>query len=880
VALLALVGGLATGVFLLAKAPVAPQANGNPSAQLAAATDRDRARALAFEPNRGQTDTRVHYLARASGYTAFLDANGATFALRGAGPGQAALRMRLVGADPAAAATPADELPGKVNYITGAGPAHDRTNIPTYGSVRYAGVYPGVDLVYRGNEGHLEYDFVVAPGADPDVVTLAFEGADSTAIDEQGVLVLHAGGGELRQPAPVVYQEHEGRRQPVTGRWVQARGREVGFRVGSYDRARPLVIDPVLHYSSYLGGTGDDAVNRVALDTAGSVYVAGVTTSPDFPGAPAREGGYVAAFVTKLGAGGQVVYSTYLLDTDDRGATGIAVDAAGNAYVTGQTGAWHPSGRFDAFVAKLGAAGTVEPPAGYFFTFGGDTLDWGQRIAVDAAGQAYVVGVTLGGSFPVTEQVFQATPAGDMDGFVAKVNATGDALVYATLLGGSALDSANGIALDAAGYAYVTGSTESADFPVTANAFQRAHGGCFDGDYGPLCSKTAFVARIGPAGDALAYSTYLGGAEWVHETVALDIAVGAGGHAYVTGATTAIDFPTTSGVVQPGVGERLCFYEVCTEAFVTKLAPDGSQPVYSTYLVGDSQDYGAAIAVDRDGYAYIAGTTVSRYFPNVNAFRPDPGTFQNAFVVKLNRDATRFVYSSYLGGASLLNSAYGGTVAAAIAVDAAGRAWVVGQTYTTDFPTTPGALQRLPASETGCGVAGIFPCGDGFVTQVAADGPGAPQAITVAAPAIAAAGATIEVSWSGIPAPGADDRFRIYPLGHSHESVIGGWASTGDASGRTAIELPGTLATGWYEIRLWSGDPTVYTPLARSEPVRISNILDAPGGGGSNGGGSSVMPFSGGGGAANGWLLALAALALLGRATSAARRRRAVPGED
>jgi hypothetical protein len=864
-ALLAAIGAFAIVSLLPAQAPVQSSGPGDTSAPVAAAADQPRPRQLAFEPNRGQTNAPVQYIVRASGYTAFLDASTATFALRGAEPGHAPLRMRLVGADPSAPATATGELPGKVNYITGAGPARDLVDIPTYAGVRYSGVYPGIDLVYYGNQGRLEYDFVVAPGADPDAVRLAFDGAAATGIDEHGALVLHTAGGTLRQPSPIVYQERDGARQPIAGVWVQADGQQVGFRVGPYDRARPLIIDPVLLYSTYLGGIGDDAITRVALDAAGHVFVAGVTTSPDFPGAPPRLGGEVAAFVTRLGAGGHVVYSTYLLDTDDRGATGLAVDAAGNAYVTGQTGAWHPSGRFDVFVARLDATGNTAQPGGYFFTFGGDTLDWGQRIAVDVAGHAYVAGVTLGDTFPATPQAFQTAPAGEMDGFVAKVNVTGDALVYATLLGGSALDSANGIAIDAAGYAYVTGSTESADFPVTANAFQRERGGCFDGSYGRLCSKTGFVTRISPAGDALAYSTHLGGAEWTQASVAVDIAVDAGGHAYVTGSTTATDFPTTPGVVQPNVGERLCFFTICTEAFVTKLAADGSRLVYSTYLVGDALDAGAAIAVDREGSAYVAGTTVSRYFPNVNAFQPNPGTFQDAFVVKLNRDATRFVYSSYLGGANLLNSAYGGTVASAIAVDAAGRAWVAGQTYTTDFPTTPGALQGAPASLEGCRVAGIFPCSDGFLTQVAADGPGVQQAIAVTAPAEAVAGARVDVQWSGIPAPNADDRIHLYPLGHSHESVYGGWATTGAANGTTSIELPVTLASGWYEVRLWSGDWTVYSPLARSEPIRVRNPLDPPSGGGANGGGSSVMPFSGGGGAAGAWVLALAVLPVLRR---------------
>ena len=539
----------------------------------------------------------------------------------------------------------------------------------------------------------------------------------------------------------------------------------------------------------------------IALDAAGNTYVAGGTTSPNFPGATPRATTSDAAFVTKLNAAGQLVYSTYLLETDERGATGIAVDPMGNAYVTGRTSLWRATASNDVFVAKLDAFGRVLRPSGYFVTFGGNLIDWGNRIAVDCAGNAYVTGVTEGGSFPTTPGAFRRVPAGEKDAFVTKLNAAGTSFIYSTLLGGGGDDAANDIALDALGNVYVTGSTESINFPVTAAAFQRVHRGC-DTTWSVMCEKTAFVTKVNPWGTGLVYSTYLGGSGTDQESYAEGIAIDGAGNAYVTGATTADNFPTTAGVIQPKAGYPLCYYEVCTDAFVTKLNAAGSALVYSTYLMGAAQDFANGIAVDSAGNAYIAGGTSSgSSFPIVNAFQPRAGSFEDAFVAKLNANASQLVYSSYLGGAGTAHAYAGSSAATAIAVDASGRAHVTGMTYAKNFPTSTGAAQRVAGacSDT------YFGCSDAFVTRIAASGPGVAQATSVSmTSATAVAGGYHQRDVVGDSGP--------IDVGHACISIRSALTTSPTRSG--AAGIPRVLRTA----RFW-----LWLPPGRSTPAGTSS---------------------------------------------------------
>ena len=540
---------------------------------------------LHFEANRGQAHKDVRFLSRGPGYSLYLTSSEAVLVLSrpdadakrdarstpvraevpSAHAKSVALRMSLVGAAHKPVVSGLEEQPGKANYFIGKDPAKWRTRVSIYAKVRYREVYPGIDLVYYGNQRQLEYDFVVAPGADPNRIMLGFKGADKVEIDAEDSLVLHATGGDIRQHKPVIYQDIDGVRREIAGGYVRKGANRVGFQLPAYDTTRPLVIDPiVLSYSTYLGGSGDDSGGGIAVDADGNAYVAGRTSSPNFPtvaGAFQPTGGSTTdAFVAKLNpAGSALVYSTYIGGSDGDSGTGIAVDSAGNAYVTGGTNSANfptTAGAFqttfastsdfnsDAFVAKLDSTGSSLVYSTYL---GGGSDESGAGIAVDASGSAYVTGRTESFDFPTTPGAFQPVAANSLyDAFVTKFDAAGSALVYSTRLGGSANDVGFGIAVDAAGNAYVTGGTFSDDFPTTLGAFQATHVGGWD----------VFVTKFNLTGSALAYSTYLGGSGPVPQHGdGLDeghgIAVDTAGNAYVTGQTISSNFPTTPGVFQP-----------------------------------------------------------------------------------------------------------------------------------------------------------------------------------------------------------------------------------------------------------------------------------------------------------------------------------------
>jgi hypothetical protein len=719
---------------------------------------------LSFEANRGQTARQVKFLARGPGYTLFLTGDAAVLSLHRQ-KANAVLRMRLLGANARASVTGANALPGKSNYFIGSDPSQWHTNVPTYSAVKYAGVYPGIDLVYHGNQRLLEYDFLVAPGADPQTIGIRFQGARKLTVNREGALVIGLGGSEVIEPAPVVYQEIGGQRQTVAGRYVlRGRGR-VGFSVAEYDRRQPLVIDPTLVYSTYLVGGGWYSGGGVAVDASGNAYVTGGTGSSDFPTTPgafqtAFGGGHTHAFVTKLNAtGSAVVYSTYLGGSSLDYGNGIVVDATGNAYVTGQT--WssdfpttqdafqtYPSGRGDAFVTKLNAAGSALVYSTYL---GGGDAAGGNGIAVDASGNAYVTGSADSGGFPTTPGAFQTSSGGAGGAFVSKLNAAGSALVYSTYLAGNdnAYVYGNGISIDASGEAYVTGGTSSPNFPTTPGAFQTTFAG------GAGC---AFVSKLNAAGSALVYSTFLGGSGGAE-----GIAVDASGNAYVTGLTNSADFPTTPGALQTAYGGN-------ADAFVSKLNVAGSALVYSTYLGGNSEDFGTGITVDASGNAYVTGTTYSSDFPTTT------GTFQttyagnaDAFVSKLNASGSTLLYSTYLGGSGMDE----GT---GIALDASSNAYVVGITDSIDFPTTPGAFQTTTYGAKGNIFVsklslGAF-AGPGPVTTANLNGPsgnngwylGAVTVTLVAAPGSSPVSATYYSIDSG-PYQGYGAPFPISPDG-------------------------------------------------------------------------------------------------------------------
>lgn len=648
---------------------------------------------LAFEANQGQGDARAKFLGRAGGYSLFLTERELILRVPAA-PGQPAnrrggvIRLSFPGANPSPAIDATEQLPATFNYFLGNDPKRWRANVRAYGRVVYRQVYPGVDLVFYGNQRELEYDIAVAPGADPRKIRMRLDGADHLKLSG-GDVVLESAGRQLRIRKPVVYQPSATGRRPITGGYVRIAKNEISFQLGAYDASRPLVLDPVLAYSTYLGGVGFDSGKAIAVDSAGNAYITGQASSLDFPTIPQFEnafGGSNNIFVVKLNPSGtSLVYSTIIGGIGGQGGNGIAVDAAGNAYVTGVTNSANfpivggfqakPSQATNlngttsvfnqAFVLKLNPAGTALVYSSYL---GGSGNDLGRGIAVDSSGNAYVTGNAFSFDFPRMNPIQAAKgdiSPGIADAFVAKVNAAGNALVYSTYLGGAADDQGAAIAVDGAGNAYVTGQTISPNFP-TVKPLQGSRGGNPNAAF-----YDAFVAKINPAGTALVYSTYLGGS---NTDAGNGIAVDGSGSAYVAGFTFSRDFP----VVPP--------QSVGGTAFVAKLSGDGSTLVYSRSFGGSGNDVATAVAVDAAGNSYVTGSTTSTNFPSIAAPEPLAGLIsavgffsQTAFVTKIDASGTNLLYSTALGG--------GSDAGAGIAVDSAGSAYVTGQTGSFNYPT-------------------------------------------------------------------------------------------------------------------------------------------------------------------------------------------------
>ncbi len=652
---------------------------------------------VSFEVNDGQQGRYVKFFSRGSGYNLFLatreavlvltksekpatpPANNATLSQK---PKRRStvLRTMLVDANPAAKVTGEERLPGKVNYFIGNDPSKWQNDVPTYGKVRYEQVYPGIDLVYYGNQRQLEYDFIVAPGADPTRIRLSVAGAQTMCLDGRGQLVVQTAIGAVRWNKPRIYQQIGGTRRAVKGKYVLRRGHEISFQVAAYDTAKPTLI-----YSTYLGGSGDDLGYRVSGDDAGNIYVTGYTSSTDFPTAAGafqttKNGGY-DAFVAKVNPTGTgLLYSTYLGGSGDDFGKDIRVDSSGAyVYVTGTTsstdfpttaGAFQTvnKGGQDIFVTKLNAAdGAVV----YSTYLGGSGTDVGVSISVDTSGNAYVTGYTNSADFPVTGAL-QATRNGGYDAFVAKISPDGTSLVYSTYLGGNGDDFGQSIRVIGsgkfqvgAGTAYVTGYTNSTNFPTTSGAFQTNNNGGYD----------AFVTKITPDGTGLVYSTYLGGSD---KDVGVGIEWNEDGNVYVTGYTESTDFPITLGAFQT---TKKGGYD----AFVTRFNSDGTAVLYSTYLGGSGDDYAQGFREDA-GNAYITGNTDSTDFPTTaNAFQATKNGGYDVFLTKFNPTGAVLLYSTYLGGSG---DDFGQDIRVILT-----NAYVTGTTSSTDFPTTAGAFQ-------------------------------------------------------------------------------------------------------------------------------------------------------------------------------------------
>jgi len=698
---------------------------------------------MSFEQNVGQADGTVQFISRGKGYTLFLTPTEAVFTLRSAPhplpnekksherfafqnalrePRQTSVvRMKLLGVNSGARITGVEPALGAANYFIGRDPSKWHRGVPLYAKVQYSEVFPGIDLVYYGNEKQLEYDFVVKPGADPKSVSLGFEGTANSSLDASGNLALATGIGAMKLHKPVIYQMDRGQRREIEGKYILRRPNSVGVDVPEYDKTKPLIIDPVLSYSTYLGGSGDDGVYDLAVDSQGNAYVTGWTDSSNFPTTgtpitPAPNGTYVA-FVAKLNpTATALVYSSYLGGTGGDFGDGIALDANGFVYLTGQTSSADFPVTANAYQATLASGATQNAYVSklsldgqsllYSTYLGGGVSDGGYGIAVDANQNAYVAGLTMSGSptpFPTTPNAFQTTlnsPNGN--GFISRIDTTqsgSSSLVYSTYLGGSIAiandwDQASAIAVDADQNVYVVGCASSPDFPVTPRtAYQTT--------VNP--NGNAFLTRIdttqyGSAG--LIYSTIFGGTGSTDQ--ASSVALDSAGKVYLTGGTGSGDFPTTTGVPNSGPGKVFVakfdaskgsggvFMMASRPAASSQSSSQSGSLIYSTLVGGSGGEFSYRVKVDPNGDAYISGWTWSNDFPvTPDAIQSTLGAGgQNSFVAALSPDGTQELFGTYLGGDGGF-----GDFAPGLALDPNYNIYVGGATQSTDLQTTSGAFQ-------------------------------------------------------------------------------------------------------------------------------------------------------------------------------------------
>ncbi|MBX7056327.1 MAG: SBBP repeat-containing protein [Pyrinomonadaceae bacterium] len=662
-----------------------------------------RTSGIRFEENRGQFPDHVRFNARGGGGQMFLtNDSSAVFVVRnGERSTSTAVFMSLEGAEVSNPPVGSDPSTERYNYFLGDDPSRWTTDVQAFGSVTTENIYDGVSIKWYGlDAGSAEYDLIVAPNADPRKIEWRIEGARNVSTDAEGRLVIETDSGTIRQGKPVTYQEIGGIRSDVeSGYRIRAAATDkisgldpffVSFEVGAYDPDQTLVIDPPvsLGYSTFLGGTSGDENWAVATNSSGEAVVCGFTSNATFPTTPGTyddtHNGATDAIVTKFGStGSSLIFSTYIGGNSNETCKGIALDSNGNIFITGQTldsttdfpttvGAYDTThnGSYDAYLAKLNSTGSTLV---YSTLIGGSNIDYGEGVAVGPTGDAYITGYTNFATlnFPTTPGAFDQTnndsANGFTDGFVVKFDSTGSSLSYSTYLGGSCVDALYSIAVDSTGAAYVTGTTCSTSYPISPGAYDNSISGGGD----------VVVTKLNPAGSALGYSTFIGGA--ATET-GWGIAL-VGADAVITGNTVdaATDYPTTAGVFDTthNGGE---------DTFVTRFNSTGTALVASTLLGGSDTDYGESISTDSIGNVYVAGYTLSSNYPvSVGAYDTTPNGTDDVFVTKLNPAMSSLAYSTFVGSTNIDRGR-------AIAVTPNGKAFVAGETYSTGFPTTPGAF--------------------------------------------------------------------------------------------------------------------------------------------------------------------------------------------
>ena len=714
------------------------------------------------------------------------------------------LRVELLAANPLAPLSGIGDVSGIANYFIGNDASKWRTGVPAFDRVRVTDVYPGINLVHYGNQNHLEYDFEIAPGANPDAIAMRFTGADKIALDSTGELVLTLGGEEIRQPKPVIYQTINGQRKTIAGNYVLTNANTVKFALGDYDRSLPLVIDPVVSYAVLEGGTSDETFWAVATDAQGNVFVAGETTSVSVPGnsisttnafqtnLAGAYAGHGDVLLQKLSnaptSSYQTIYSTYLGGSFDDAAFGLAVDAEGNAYIAGYTGSANFPTRnpvqtniagtitpgigrppLDAFVAKVGPRGTNL----IFSTFfGGTKDDAALSIALDSNTNICVVGFTLSTNFPVVNvpvttntvgtNVILSTNslAGLEDAFAFKLSADGTNVIYSRYIGGAGRDYATSVLTDTNDQTVVVGYTSSSLFPTTTNAIQ------------PLFNRTtnssfafdAFVTVLASTNAAIKYSSYLGGSS---DDFAFNAARDNSGAIYIVGSSRSVDFPRTS----TNLYSSMITNALLPDAFAVKLNPSLTNLDYSVTFGGTDKDEAWDIAVDSAGRAQIVGLTLSANFPTSTVFgllRATNSGAADSFIAELNSNATAFNRSAYIGG-SANDAAYG------VAVDTGGNTYVTGVAGGSTFPTQP------PTGLT-------FTDKDGFILKILAD-----PTLT-----IAPAGTNVQLSWAGF-----GNEFTLQST--TNVAVTNAWITVTNiaalTNNHTAVTLPATNAAKFFRLK-------------------------------------------------------------------------------
>ncbi len=676
-------------------------------------------RSLWFEAGHSQTGA-TQFSARGSNLEFVVEPTQSQFTLRKSDGTTASCTMRLVGAATTAAISGNAELAGKINYLLGNDPARWQTGVPTFAQVRVEQVYPGVSVIYYGNEQQLEYDFNLAAGVNPKVIALRFDGAENISVNSQGELVVSLKGGKIVQRQPIAYQIINGLRQEITAGYKVLDAHTAVFAIGSYNHNLPLVIDPILSYSTFFGGNYGDTARALAVDGSGNIYLAGSTFSTVFSSGVPTPGafqanfnagsGYQDAFVAKFDhTGSNLIYFTYLGGSQDQGASAIAVDTNGNAYITGTTTSpnfptknavfgtiggqlFHGHYMFDAFVSELNSNGTALVYSTYL---GGNNIDVANAIAVDANGAAYIAGYTSSTNFPVTTNAYRTHLACTNNGipnvynfnaFVAKLAPNGTNLDYGSYLGGTNYDQATGIALDPAGNIYVTGFTVSTNFPATNTLAGFKH---LNGSTATTSAFDAFISKFQTNFSGLVYSTYLGG---TNNDQATGIAADASGNAYVVGWTVSTNFPYTTnaltsfGTNSPSFVHTNALSYAATNAFLTKIQWDGTNTSlgFSAMFGGIGVDVANGVALDTNNNIYVVGSASSTNFPVtpanlIGSLRATNSGGSDVFVTAFKADGSALLYSTYLGGSK-------NDFGSGIAVDAAGNAYITGQTLSTNFP--------------------------------------------------------------------------------------------------------------------------------------------------------------------------------------------------